>query len=38
MNAEAKRYVGIRFPSKVKPIRLLELLLVTVGRSEHSEN
>jgi hypothetical protein len=32
MNPKAKRYVGIRFPSKVEPVRVLELLLVAVGR------
>jgi hypothetical protein len=38
MNPKAKRYVGIRFPSKVEPVRVRELLLVAVSRREHCEN
>jgi len=33
-----KCYVRIRFTPEVEPVRMLELLLVAVGRSEDSED
>ena len=38
MTSLTKCYVRIRFPPEVEPVRMLELLLVTVGRSEDSED
>jgi hypothetical protein len=38
MHSLTKCYVRIRFPPEVEPVRMLELLLVAVGRSEDSED
>lgn len=38
MNAEAKRYVRIRLPPEIKPVCILELLFVAVGRHECCEH
>jgi hypothetical protein len=38
MTSLTKCYVRIRFPPEVEPVRMLELLLVAVGRGEDSED
>ena len=38
MHSLTKCHVRIRFPPEVEPVRMLELLLVAVGRGEDSED